>query len=71
MFRSKQNVLSMCDLKGGVYAVLLVNRALCHKKREAWEAARQDSEAALCNDSQLMKVQLRHAWAVVTNHSTC
>lgn len=43
--------------------VLLVNRALCHKKREAWGLARLDSEAALIstsdlrlNDSQLMKV---------------
>ena len=58
-----------------MHAVLLVNRALCHKKREAWEAARQDSEAALCNDSQLMKVQPSHSsllreWSMTTVSDT-
>ena len=45
--------------------VLLVNRALCHKRREAWDLARQDSEAALSSTSefglngpQLMRVCL-------------
>ena len=37
-------------------AVLLVNRALCQKKKEAWSLVQQDAEAALAIDSHLLKV---------------
>ena len=37
-------------------AVLLVNRALCQKKKEAWTLVQQDAEAALAIDSHLLKV---------------
>lgn len=37
-------------------AVLLVNRALCQKKKEAWNLVQQDAEAALAIDSHLLKV---------------
>ena len=37
-------------------AVLLVNRALCQKKKEAWSLVQQDAKAALSIDSHLLKV---------------
>lgn len=37
-------------------AVLLVNRAMCQKKKEAWSLVQQDAEAALALDSKLLKV---------------
>ena len=37
-------------------AVLLVNRAMCQRKKEVWDLVKQDAEAALSLDSHLMKV---------------
>lgn len=37
------------------WSVLLVNRAMCQKKKEAWNLVLQDAEAAISIDSQLMK----------------
>jgi len=49
------------------WSVLLVNRAMCQKKKEAWSLVQQDAEAALALDSKLLKahyllgMSLRHA----------
>ncbi|KAL3160114.1 hypothetical protein ABBQ32_010891 [Trebouxia sp. C0010 RCD-2024] len=49
------------------WSVLLVNRAMCQKKKEAWSLVQQDAEAALFMDSKLLKAHyllgmaLRHA----------
>ncbi len=40
------------------YTVLLVNRAMCQKKKEAWGLVLQDAVAAISIDSHLMKVLL-------------
>lgn len=51
------------------WSVLLVNRAMCQRKKEVWDLVKQDAEAALSLDSHLMKAHyllgmaLRH-----TNH---
>lgn len=54
-------------------SVLLVNRAMCQRKKEAWILVQQDAETALGIDSQLMKVLLLdycHAAETIRGPST-
>ena len=52
-----------------VGAVLLVNRALCQKKKEAWSLVQQDAEAALAIDSYLLKVGFQNCCVISTQRS--
>lgn len=49
--------------------VLLVNRALCQKKRTAWSLVQQDAEAALAIDSHLLKVDHQPGCQIPNKHS--
>ena len=53
--------------RGG--AVLLVNRALCQKKKNVWNLVQQDAAAALAIDSHLVKVGYRPYCRLLHKHT--